>query len=165
MSPYWDDVKSVFEVLAKIVKSADPNGIDLYFTMSEERYNSKKWGVNSSSKLVRIVNERRHRIRGSSNISYRLYSILALYEMELTNVHNLRRGGTVRPLSLYVLTDGVWEPGCDPSSTVKHLVDKLIEFGYPKDSHQLGIQFISFGKDPQGLGRLKDLDDNLGQEM
>lgn len=164
MLDHWNDVESVFEVLAKIVKSADPDGIDLHFTMSDEVYNSKnKWGVNSSSKLVGHVRDRRRKIRGSVNITYRLDAILGPYIAKLTNAYP--RGGTVRPLNLYVLTDGVWEPECDPSSAVKNLVDKLRRFGYSKDSKQVGIQFISFGKNTEGLKRLSDLDDNLGQEM
>jgi hypothetical protein len=164
MSDHWNEVETVFEVLAKIVKSADPDGIDLHFTMSDEVYNSKNmWGINSSSKLVGYVRDRRRKIRGSINITYRLDAILGPYISKLTNAYS--RGGTVRPLNLYVLTDGVWEPGCDPSLAIKNLVDKLTGFEYNKDSKQVGIQFISFGKDEDGLKRLKDLDDNLGQEM
>ena len=164
MRDHWDDVETVFEVLAKMVKSADPDGIDLHFTMSDEVYNSKNiFGVNSSTKLVGYVHYRRHKIQGTVNITYRLDAILGPYIAKLTNAY--ARGGTVRPLNLYVLTDGIWEPGCDPSSAVKNLVDKLREFRYSKDSKQVGIQFISFGKNTEGLKRLSDLDDNLGQEM
>ena len=166
MSPYWNDVEAVFGILAYIVKSADPDGIDMYFTMSETKYNSKnRWGRNSSTKLVEHVQEQRRKIRGTSNITYRLDSVLQPYITKLTNAFNLRRGATPRPLNLYVLTDGVWEAGCDPSLTIKKLVDKLIEFGYSKDSKQIGIQFIRFGNSEEGGKRLDNLDDNLGQQM
>lgn len=165
MSTHWGDVEAVFVVLAKIVKAADPDGIDLHFTMSDEVHNSKTvWGSNSSSKLVKQVRERRHKLRGTINITYRLDAILGPHIAKLSNAYS-RRGGTIRPLNIYVLTDGVWEPGCDPSSTIKNIVDKLTEFGYSNDSKQVGIQFISFGNDKNGLKRLKDLDDNLEQAM
>jgi hypothetical protein len=166
MLTHWDDVQAVFGVLAKIVKSADPDGIDLHFLASDASYNSKRlWGGNSSSKLVNHVKRQRQKISGTSNITYRLDSILGPYITSLTNAFSLRRGVSVRPLNLYVLTDGIWEPGCDPSSTIKKLVDKLVEFQYPKDSKQIGIQFISFGNDRDALKKLENLDDNLGQKM
>ena len=165
MSTHWDDVEAVFGVMAKIVKAADPDGIDLHFTMTEEVYNSRNiFGINSSSKLVGHVQQRRSKIEGTVNITYRLDAILGPYTSKLSNAFS-RGGGYVRPLNIYVLTDGVWEDGCDASSAIKNLVDKLTAFGYTKDSKQVGIQFISFGKNEVGLKRLKDLDDNLGQAM
>jgi hypothetical protein len=170
MSRLWQHVLPVFDVLAYIVKSADPDGIDLYFTMTEEKYNSRDWlGRNSSSKLLDVVRNRTKKMqqafRGSTNITYRLTSILNLYENKLTDQQNSRRGGMVRPLSLYVLTDGAWEPGSDASSAIKKVVDLLTRFGYTKDDKQLGIQFISFGEDEVGLKTLEHLDNDLGQNM
>jgi hypothetical protein len=165
MSPHWGDVEAVFGVMAKIVKAADPDGIDLHFTMTEEAFNSKKFPwINSSSKLVSYVQQRRIKLEGTVNITYRLDAILGPYTSQLSNAFS-RGGGYVRPLNIYILTDGVWEPGCDASFAIKNLVDKLTTFSYTKDSKQVGIQFISFGKNEVGLKRLKDLDDNLGQAM
>jgi len=168
MSPHWNDVIPVFEILAYIVKSADPDGIDLYFTMTDEVYNNKRSTFlrkSAVSKLVSTVEARRTKLRGSSNITWRLDSILEPYITKLRNGHNLRTGGVVRPLNLYILTDGVWEDKVDASGCIKGIVEKLKEFGYRQDSNQIGIQFISYGKDQKGLKRLQDLDDNLGQTM
>ncbi|KAH8590626.1 hypothetical protein B0O99DRAFT_675870 [Bisporella sp. PMI_857] len=166
MLPCWDDVESVFDVLAYLLKEADPDGIGLRFTTFDGQFNSKnRWGKNSSTKLLSHVRDRRHKITGTSNITYRLDSILEPYITKLTNAYNLARGGKVRKLNLYVLTDGVWEDECNPSPTIKKLVTKLQEFEYTTDSKQVGIQFISFGNIAKGLKRLKALDDNLGLPM
>ena len=56
----------------------------------------------------------------------------------------------MRPLNLYVLTDGVWDPNVNVNITGKiaQFVARLQKSGPP--SEQLGIQFINFGKNPGG---------------
>lgn len=68
-----------------------------------------------------------------------------------------------KPLSLYILTDGVWEGKSDPRKPIQKLVQTLV--GWRMDKAQVGIQFINFGNDPVGLQRLQYLDFELGQEL
>lgn len=78
-----------------------------------------------------------------------------------------KRGNTapVRPLSIYVLTDGNWQPGCDLAPSIESLVETMLSLGMKRS--QVGIQFISFGDDKDGLERLAYLEnlqrrENLG---
>ena len=159
MIPYWNDMISVFGILAYIVKTADPDGIDLFFTMSADKCHSK-----DSTTLVKTV--RRRQPQGSSNISFRLDSILGKYKSDLRDQYGLRKSRSlwapkndVRPLNLYIFTDGAWQPRCDASSAIKNLVDLLVELKL--ESKQVGIQFISFGENQANLQRLEHLDDEL----
>jgi hypothetical protein len=162
---------AVFDILSYMVKSADPDGIDLIFTISPNKYNSKdRFGRNSSSKLVRRVEDRKSELQGVCDISYKLNDILGSYESELKSQHYLRKNSSpfaapkeIRPMSLYVLTDGNWDPDCDAERPIKRLAATLIELKC--DPKQVGIQFISFGDDESGLEKLEHLDDNLGQDM
>jgi hypothetical protein len=166
MDQYWDKVIDVFSILAYIVKESDPDGIDLYFTMSppRERHNGKR-----TSKLEKIVRDRKP--RGKSDIRVALDSILNDYTGRL-GIQKARRRGLarfapqekdLRPLNLYVLTDGVWQDRCDAVPPIRRLVDRLIELNM--DEKQIGIQFISFGDDPRGLARLDVLDSDLNLRL
>lgn len=66
-------------------------------------------------------------------------------------------------MSLYVLTDGIWKPPADASTSIRSLVKELQELGFGKA--QVAIQFIRFGEDPDALRRLEALDDNLDLAM
>jgi hypothetical protein len=166
MAEYWDKVSDVFSILAYIVKDSGPNGIDLYFAMSPpgERQDGKK-----TSKLEKVVRDRKP--RGKSDIRVPLDSILNDYTGRL-GIQKARRRGlarfapqekNLRPLTLYVLTDGIWQDSCDAITPIKRLVDRLTELNM--DEKQIGIQFISFGYDPRGLARLDFLDSDLNLNL
>jgi hypothetical protein len=162
MIPYWDEMMSVFEILAYIVKEADDDGIDLYFTMSGEKHHNK-----NASPLVEIVKKRRP--RGTSEISFRLEAILDSYKSRLNEQQGLRRSRSmfaskkdVKPLNLYIFTDGAWQHGSDAAPAIRSLVKDLHKLELP--AKQVGIQFISFGGNKNNLERLEHLDDGLGLE-
>jgi hypothetical protein len=168
MREYWDDMWRLFDILAYLVKSTDEDGIDMYFTMTEKKHNSKDYG--GTSGLVKIVKERKNTLEGSSNINGRLDQVLGEYCRALTNEVDLRRSRSRfapaedrKPLSVYVFTNALWSKRSDPQSTIKAVVDKLKELGYP--SWQVGIQFISFGENPEALKRLEHYDTGLGLDM
>ncbi|KAM3071948.1 hypothetical protein ACMFMG_008416 [Clarireedia jacksonii] len=168
MLEYWDKVTDIFSILAYIVKESDPDGVDLYFTMSSpgEHHNHRK-----TSRLEKVVRNRKP--RGKSDIRVMLDSILNDYTGKLGNQKARRTGlarfapleKDLRPLNLYVLTDGVWQERCDAIPPIRRLVDRLVELSL--DERQIGIQFISFGNDPTGLDRLGFLDSglNLGLDI
>ena len=68
-----------------------------------------------------------------------------------------------RKLSLYVLTDGVWETRADLQQVIRTLVDNLIQHNHT--NKQIGIQFIRFGNDDRGIKRLERLDSGLNVQM
>ena len=164
MQRHRGEVLALFKPLAYLLKESDPDGIELYFTMSFEFLRSKR-----SSKLVEFVEHNPPR-EGTSNIRLSLLKIIQDYQRRLNvqgqNSLSRRWSHTrarVRPQTLYIFTDGIWEPLCNPADIVASLVKSLKQHGLPRE--QFGIQFISFGTNTEGLARLAGLDSRLGLEM
>jgi hypothetical protein len=164
MSPHWKGVISVVRVLAYLLKDFDDNGMDLHFTISKTKYNSKK----SSEFLHKLEVKTR---KGTSDIGSSLSNILHDYQMYLREPPPSRRWSLFekhkprakKALSLYVLTDAAWQPHSDADEPITSLVTALKGLGYPRK--QVGIQFIHFGKDPEGIKKLEHLDNGLGLSM
>ncbi|KAL8718572.1 MAG: hypothetical protein Q9225_004302 [Loekoesia sp. 1 TL-2023] len=64
-----------------------------------------------------------------------------------------------RPLSLYVLTNGKWQPA-DVGGFIKDMIQSMKAKGCPKE--HVGIQFIRFGEDQASIDKLDELDHGLG---
>ena len=98
---------------------------------------------------------------GTSNASHWLGKIFREYETkwERRNAGGryLRPNHTVRPMVVYVFTDGVWEGTCRVGPKICDLIQHL----KGADEHQVGVQFIQFGRDQKGTRRLRYLDEGL----
>lgn len=155
MAPHWEAVIDVLEALSYILKTVDPNGLDLSFTVSSDSLEDCK----KTSRLVDMTKTRR--LKGTTDMNLKLTSLLDEYQNALTKGRSnsiFRRA--VRPMNLYILTDGVWEKDCDVEAPIRSLVQKLVELG--KGRIQVGIQFISFGNNTSALTRMDHLDSGLG---
>lgn len=160
MDRYWDKVQQVFETVSYIVKEVDPNGFDLWFTgPGEPLKNCRK-----TTAPLRAVESRRP--KGTTDIKVKLTLIFDDYIEDLQKPRSRilsKLSKPVRALSLYVLTDGVWEKDCNPRDLVENFVRKLETLGKVKG--KVGIQFISFGRDPVGLERMELLDSGLNVKL
>ena len=158
MAAYWPQVRRVFELITYMVRDCDPNGLDLYFTSSPKKLNAKDVTL-----LLKELDMRR--LKGFTDMRERFGDIIEKYQ------DNLRKKavfpwlllGPPRKLSLYVFTDAVWQPKCDLKKTVKALVRSLGE--YNLTNKQVGIQFIRYGNDQEGIRRLEELDSELDLEL
>ena len=154
MQPYWRHVKELLEPLTYLVKDGDPDGAELYFTVSTNRKQSKK-----SSDLVALVG--RHQPIGNTDIRHRLGTILQKYCASLRDqvvpAGSWQSRPVARAATIYVLTDGKWAGGTNACDIIEDTLNVLKSLKC--DRKQLGIQFISFGQDVDGLKRLEDLDD------
>lgn len=153
-------MKRVFSALCYLVKKLDDDGIDLYFTNTSKSYKFK-----DAKPFIEILDRKSH--TGDTDIELRLQKILQPYKERLEKHVNKTSfylknpfEKKLRPMSIYVLTDGCWEHACTGDKQIKNLVEKLVELKLTKE--QVGIQFISFGQDQTGLQRLVHLDSNLG---
>lgn len=161
MNQHWKQVREVFEALSYIVKQVDPDGFDLWFTGGS---NKPMENCQKSTAALQAVESRRG--KGATDINVKLTQIFDAYIDDLQKPrHRLlsRVSKPIKPLNLYVLTDGVWEEHCDPSSLVGNFVRQLDDLRKVKGS--VGIQFISFGQDPVGLKRMRDLDSGLNLKL
>lgn len=165
MGPCWDDVVDLLNILAYVVKGADPDGLDLSFTVSRDTCNSKR-----TTKLVDFTKARcpatdQHR---PSNICVALNKIFDDYYQRLhrsqqsaRHVHLLSK--RPRQANLYIFTDGVWQPDIDVEAPIKAFVKILHELGMPRE--QFGIQLIQFGQSTIGTARLRRLDSGMDIPM
>lgn len=155
MSRHWDNVVKTFEALSYIVKKTDKDGLDIYFTISEVFRKQQT----ETGDLVRLVEAHKRQDSAVSDINLRLTYLLEEYQRKLEKKRRFRKG-PANPLSLYILTDGVWEDNSSADEPIRNAVEKLSEL--KKSSTQIGIQLISFGNNTRGLDRLRHLDDGLG---
>ena len=160
MRRHKKDVERVVGLLAYMLKSSDPNGLDLYFTLSNATINSRK-----SHKLVNAVCKAQ--FGGISDMRGRLTTIIQEHrsnfgKMVVPKVPFYKKTPPPqpqRPLSFYVLTDAKWQPNSvDP--LIESLVQEMLEHKLPKE--HVGIQFIRFGNDEECEHRLDHLDHGLG---
>jgi hypothetical protein len=162
MEPHWDNMIDLFAVLAWMIKDADPDGMELYFTMSDRTPIKAK----DTTPLVAALRSKSQ--VGTADINLSLSHILDGYKTKLHEQKSHRSfwrtarksSKDVKPMNLYVFTDGRWEAPADAATPIRNLVRKLEDLGLQRS--QVGIQFISFGNDPEGLQRLNVLDDDLG---
>lgn len=157
MNKHWGDVKSLLYVLAYLVKELDDDGFDISFTISSQEKN-----FNHASKAVAYLDAVLP--KGIANINVRLSKLLMKYVNDLEKPPRYRLGlrtrqTSTKPLSLYIFTDGIWQPGCDGVPPIEALIVKLTALKLPKE--QVGIQFIRFGNNEEGIKRLEYLDSGL----
>ncbi|KIW94037.1 uncharacterized protein Z519_05353 [Cladophialophora bantiana CBS 173.52] len=154
MDPYWPDLTQLYGSLIYMIKKKelDPNGSELRFIISDERKEERH-----TTKLKNMVRERGKSLTGESDFAHRLDEILEAYQKKLAV------NSDTRPISLYVFTDGRWQPGDRQldavARSIKRLVDYLEKRG--KREGMVGIQFIRFGNDEVGIERLRWLDEDL----
>jgi hypothetical protein len=160
MATHWKEVIALVSLLSYIVKSADPDGLDMHYTISSKSVSSKK----DSSDLVKSLQKTTP--QGVSNLGMVLGNILGSYNERLEKTLGstaVRSQHGLRPLSLYVLTDGNWQPESDAETPIKEVVRNL--HAHRKlNVHQVGIQFIRFGDTDAVKTMLGRLDDNLTME-
>jgi hypothetical protein len=135
--------------ISYVAKIADDNGMEV-FAASETTKNPVI--CNSSGKVEKTIKKMKT-VKGKCNMHKCLDDIL---NRVLVPEH-------FRPTSIYIYTDGVWEPGDDE---VKGLISRAIDF-LDKHGHRssaLMFQFIRFGNDPTGTERLDYLDNQCKRQ-
>jgi hypothetical protein len=165
------EIADYIGVLSYMVKNYDSNGVDLFYFNSRKKIERCK----ESSRLADSV--RQKRFSGLSNpegtlktLLRRYLAKLKTYQLKLREYDEGRRRSFLaiagrpeppKPLSIYVLTDGVWESpdttgGGYLEDTLREMIEVLRATRCGRD--QVGIQFIRFGSHEHGVQRLEALD-------
>lgn len=162
MLQYRDKVRNLLEALSYITAEADPNGVDLWFTTKTSKQKPK-----TTADMLRAFS--RVSPENYSDMKHRFSHIIEEYYKGFGKSHRLKSLIDVtqpekgrRKLSLYVLTDGVWQDPCDLKPIIRLLVKKMKQHDLSED--HVVIQFIRFGNDEREKGRLHELDTELAQE-
>jgi hypothetical protein len=149
MATVWPDVKRVFEALTYVVKGMSPDGTELYFTISYDT-----WRRKDTFDLVDYMEKKT--TGGETNIAHRLDLQLQTYRHRLYSAKGAKgKKAVVRPMSLYILTNGEWGPGIDPKIKIKEMADFLIASKMLRG--QVTIQFISFAQSSGGSQKINDV--------
>lgn len=152
MKPHEAEVKRILGILAYLLKDADPDGMELYFTGAPGKLKSK-----DPSKLIErfLANKP----KGLTDIRIRFDSIIDRYIERMDKSWFRKKIKPIRSLNIYVLTNGIWQPNVDLAPSINRLLANLGEEGW---KYQVGIQFISFGHDSEALKRLEKIDNRVG---
>ncbi|KAK5729695.1 hypothetical protein LTR17_011772 [Elasticomyces elasticus] len=152
MKPHKNALKQLVQLLVYVTKTKDPDGVDLYFLSSNKLHK-----VKHSSDALRLLGKP---FSGQCSINGRLGDEIHKYCKDI-DMH-ARLTVAPRKRSIYILTDGALRHGDDfqGHDRIKSLVSKLVSARMGRE--QIGIQFIRFGNDQQGIDRLDRLD-NLSQ--
>ncbi|KAK8062153.1 kinase-like domain-containing protein [Apiospora hydei] len=72
-------------------------------------------------------------------------------------------GKNMKSTSIYIMTDGVWQPSEAPGGGVEVAIKTLVQRLKAESKYRdfITLQFIQFGEDGLGTGRLQYLDDDL----
>lgn len=160
MRPHWDRVYNVFRALAGLVKNYDRDGVELFFTMSDERRKFKK-----RKEVLQILQHYKpSEGRRSCDITKKLDLILHEYQEDLRfrSKPLLTRLMPKKPITIFVLTDAVWQEQSDPAGVIRRAVAVLQDPKLNAREDQIGIQFIRFGDREDLKQRLERLDSGLG---
>ncbi|KAL8946997.1 MAG: hypothetical protein Q9222_006679 [Ikaeria aurantiellina] len=163
MYDHRKEVKRVLELLSYMTVPYDPDSLDLDFTTDSKKHKPKR-----VKQVLKLFDERLS--KGTPDMRERFAPILEDYQDRFgrknTWTRMLHRNSTPpvgpRRLSLYVLTNGIWQPGCDLVTEIKTLVKLLQE--HNMTNKYIGIQFIRFGHDKKGKERLRMLDSGLQKQ-
>lgn len=158
-------IKKVVGLHGYILKSLDPTGLDIHYTNSLRKKNSKK-----STQLVKSIDLEPFSGQ-NTDMKGRLMQIFEEYippydaivtpmVSRLSTISQNPTSKLKRPISFYILTDGKWQPGNDVASVILEVVDNMIARRLAKE--RVAIQFIRFGNDSDGIACMDRLDHGLG---
>lgn len=156
MRAHWPPVKNAFSVLGYILKPMSPDGISLFFSVSYDT-----WRRHNTSELVDLLEKKG--LGGETDISYRL----GLQLQDWRAKHHAKaaeaakgngkkkKDKSIRGMSFYVLTDGNWKAGSEPTKCLRVMADYLLDADLK--SGQVTVQFVTFGRNDTALKRIEDV--------
>ncbi|KAL9599629.1 MAG: hypothetical protein Q9219_003713 [cf. Caloplaca sp. 3 TL-2023] len=166
MAQHETQVKGIIELLGYMVAPYDPNGLEFMLTWYRTSMNSK---TTQLSKILERLDSIHLRDRlERPNFALPFADIIEKYQRQIKEKHTpqfFRRVSPPRKMSLYVITDGNWQPKCEilVKDKINDLIDTLNH--YQLTTAQVGIQFIRVGDDDEGREKLDVLDSGLGQNQ
>jgi hypothetical protein len=169
MRSYWSDVDDTLTLLAYVLKDNDGDGMDLYFSSTQQGNGPDKHAPRRrSSILADVTRAQKLNLSADSDISDRLAEILQGYQRRISKRPQQAPGVPAsnwgwlakapKRMCIYVLTNGVWRASSKPGEPIQSLVEMIKEKAYERKD--IGISFIAFGNEPMGLKRMRDLVDN-----
>ncbi|KAK6065582.1 hypothetical protein SCUP515_11140 [Seiridium cupressi] len=168
MQSHLDFVARTVKALAYLSKELDPDGIEVACTSNPR----KIVRCRSSTQADDFVRENfRTGHESDCNIEMALETIVDPIKQKLmkrsSHWSHLApfQKSTLRPVSIYVLTDGHWDESaggiCGADKPIESLISAMRQGRVGRT--QASLQFVRFGDDPRRMRRLDLLDDELGE--
>jgi hypothetical protein len=168
MQRYKDDVITFAHHLSYLIKHFDTNGLEVYMT-HDPRLNQT---FTKSTDVENFVHGYFRRGRLTCNIRHVLEQAFADVYRNLPQLSPSRKRsflrdkvlpGKVKPFSIIILTDGVWDNSSDGLSGADRPIEQCIKMMKEHNVNEtdVAIQFLRFGNDARGKRRLEVLDDEL----
>lgn len=145
MKRHMNQVKKVARVISYVAKTADNNGMEVY-PASKTAQNPRI--CQTSSQIEKVI-DKMETVDGKCDMGACLEHV---FEKLLVN------GRRVKHTSIYIYTDGVWEPGTNVKRVVDAAIEHLEKCG--QSTRTLMLQFVQFGHDPEGTEYLRFLDND-----
>ncbi|KAF4460055.1 serine threonine kinase [Fusarium albosuccineum] len=144
MRRHMDRVAMTARVVSYVTKIADKDGMDLYFA-SDTRKPQKCWSSRAIQSAIKSIET----VEGNCHM-----------QKCLDDIMNQVWTNGMKATSIYVFTDGVWDPGDDHGvdMVIRQSINRLVHAGALPT--KLMFQFIQFGRNERGTARLKYLDDD-----
>ncbi|KAL1606266.1 hypothetical protein SLS60_003668 [Paraconiothyrium brasiliense] len=184
MIPYWAEAIYLLETLVLMAKRSDKDGMDLYFTIPDQRksrdrpFQATLQGAKSESQFRKAMEEKDPK-KGLWTDTDMIAPIENIFDEFLNPSEDLKQlksimkrpkktqGGS-KALTLLILTNGTWG-AMDPDAIngcIEKLLKDLSERGLIGNSKKgfdrhVSIEFIQFGDDPTVTERLRALDDGM----
>lgn len=155
MREHTDYLYQTSRALIALASKVDPDRVEMVFTSNPSKFTKDRHrflGGGPNHMVAKIASHfEKSSTTNGTNMESKMGQILT------------RVGDTMKPTSIYIMTDGVWQPSTLPGGGVegpiKTLVQRLI--GSSRAREFITLQFIRFGHDPIGRERLRYLDDDL----
>lgn len=175
MARYWNHARQVLDILVWCTLEYDDDGLELHFTNNDDDLQIKP---NSKRKQKREHFTRRLDLaepRLTDNVTTDMSASLAcILDRHLINYSSST--GMKRNLTVFVLTDGLWERHCNNNTAVDEYITIFIQKIPDPNSdadkrtgnsseekpreRPISIQFIRFGHDKDARNRLHRLDND-----
>ena len=150
MKPHWAVATYTAETLVRKVASLDDDGIDYVFTTGQFHKFQKANGDNAGP-IIRNAMIANPPDQFKTSMDNTLSVIFDKYTRE----------GQRKQTTLLIFTDGVWAADRDPVRVQKLIQEFARQSIRRYQKRWFSIQFISFGRDPDGIYHLQYLDDRM----
>ncbi|KAJ8131241.1 hypothetical protein O1611_g2385 [Lasiodiplodia mahajangana] len=170
MIPHWHDVMRTADALIYVLKGVDPDGFEVHMTNPQKTFKRKSYrelfGDRGQFEQCQPRPD-----SGSCHMETVLSNILErVMEKTLgssTSMLNCLSSPKIRGVNVYIFTDGVWGSRQPPDILSKEAggVENVIRTAVQRLQAAnkwrtfFSIQFIGFGDNPIGRGRMQFLDD------
>ncbi|KAK7995607.1 serine/threonine protein kinase [Apiospora arundinis] len=141
--------------LIAMATKVDPDRVEMVFTSNTSKFIKDRrplfgGGANHMVGKIRSHFDKPSAVN-STNMELKMGQILS------------RVWCSLKPTSIYIMTDGVWQPSTSPGGGVegplRNFVSRMVQRS--RNREFVTLQFIQFGHDPAGAERLRYLDDDL----